>query len=70
MIPVIVQISIMSLGLRFAGAVIEPLGDSKMSSFVTSLGKNLSLLISVVLAITFLYFVFLILIVCTGNLAL
>ena len=69
-IPVIVQISIMSLGLRFAGAVIEPLGDSKMSSFVTSLGKNLSLLISVVLAITFLYFVFLILIVCTGNLAL
>ena len=40
-----------------------------MSAMVTGLGKNLTLLVSVVLAVTFLYFLFLVLIVCTGNLA-
>ena len=61
---------VLNLSLRFAGAVIEPFGDGRMSALVTNLGKNLTLLISIVLAIAFLYFVFLILIVCTGNLAL
>lgn len=69
-LPVIIQILTLSFGLRFVGAVIEPLGDSRMSSLVNGLGKGLTLLVSIVLAITFLYFVFLILIVCTGNLAL
>lgn len=68
-LPVIIQIIILNLSLRFAGAVIEPLGDDRMSALVTNLGKNLTLLISIVLAITFLYFIFLVLIVCTGNLA-
>lgn len=69
-LPVIVQILVLSLSLRLAGAIIEPLGDSRMSSLVTTLGKGLTLLISVVLAIAFLYFIFIILIICTGNLAL
>lgn len=69
-LPVIIQVLVLNLSLRFAGAVIEPFGDGRMSAFVTNLGKNLTLLISIVLAIAFLYFVFLILIVCTGNLAL
>ncbi len=69
-LPVIIQVLVLNLSLRFAGAVIEPFGDGRMSALVTNLGKNLTLLISIVLAIAFLYFVFLILIVCTGNLAL
>ncbi len=68
-IPVVAQILLLALSLRFAGAIIEPLGDSRMSAMVTGLGKNLTLLVSVVLAVTFLYFLFLVLIVCTGNLA-
>ena len=67
--PVVAQILLLALSLRFAGAIIEPLGDSRMSAMVTGLGKNLTLLVSVVLAVTFLYFLFLVLIVCTGNLA-
>ena len=69
-IPTVVQILMLVLSLHFAGAVIEPLGDSRMSSLVSSLAKNLTLLVSVVLAIAFLYFIFLLLIICTGNLAL
>ncbi len=69
-LPVIVQIIVLSLSLKLAGAIIEPLGDEKMSVMITSLGKNLTLLISVVLAVTFLYFIFLVLIICTGNLSL
>ncbi|MCI8413197.1 MAG: hypothetical protein HFE47_03780 [Clostridia bacterium] len=69
-IPVIVKILVLSLGLRLAGAIAEPLGEGKMSGLVTAMGKNLTLLISMVLAVAFLYFIFLILIVCTGNLAL
>ncbi len=69
-IPTVVQILMLVLSLHFAGAVIEPLGDSRMSSLVSALAKNLTLLVSVVLAIAFLYFIFLLLIICTGNLAL
>ena len=69
-LPIVAQVLLLSLSLRFAGAVIEPLGDSRMSTLVTGLSKNLTLLVSVILAITFLYFIFFILIVCTGNLAL
>ena len=68
-VPVVAQILLLSLCLRFAGAVIEPLGDGRMSALVTGIGKNLTLLVSVVLAVSFLYFIFLVLIVCTGNLA-
>lgn len=69
-LPIVLQLVTLSLGLRFAGAVIEPFGDGRMSSLVTDLSKNLILLVAIVLAIAFLYFVFLLLIVCTGNLAL
>lgn len=68
-LPVLMQVLLLSLSLRFAGAVVEPLGDGRIATLVSNLGKNLVLLVSVVLAISFLYFVFLLLIVCTGNLA-
>ena len=49
-LPVIIQVLVLNLSLRFAGAVIEPFGDGRMSALVTNLGKNLTLLISIVLA--------------------
>ena len=69
-IPSLIQIVVLSLGLRLSGAIIEPLGDERMSGLVSSIGKNLTLLVAIVLAVAFLYFIFLVLIVCTGNLAL
>lgn len=69
-LPVVFQVVLLSLCLRLSGALIEPLGDSRMSALVATLGKNLTLLVSIVLAIVFLYFIFIILIICTGNLAL
>ena len=69
-LPIVLQIVVLSLGLRFAAAVVEPLGDSRISGLIEGLAKNLTMLVSVVLAVAFLYFVFLVLVVCTGNLAL
>ncbi|MDE7395887.1 MAG: stage III sporulation protein AE [Clostridiales bacterium] len=68
-LPIVVQIVVLSLGLRFAAAVSEPLGDSRISGLIEGIAKNLTMLVAVVLAVAFLYFIFLVLIVCTGNLA-
>lgn len=67
-VPIVFQIIIFSLTLNLAGAILEPLGDSRISSLVTGISKNMTLLVAMVLGIAFLYFIFLILVVCTGNL--
>lgn len=66
-IPVLAQIIVFNLSLHLTAAIIEPLGNSKVSSMLTTVAKNTAMLAAIVLAITFLYFIFLILVVSTGN---
>ena len=63
----VLTILVFSLGLKLCGAVLEPLADSKISSFLTAAGKSLSMLIVIILAVAFMYFITLMLVICTGN---
>lgn len=67
-LPVICNILVFSLSLSLAAAITEPLGGGKISSLLSGLSKNMSLLVAILLGTVFLYFIFLVLVVCTGNL--
>lgn len=69
-LPTIASIVIFNLSLQFTSAIIEPLGDKRISNILSQIAKNMSTLIAVLLGAIFLYFIFLVLIICTGNLVL
>jgi stage III sporulation protein AE len=68
--PLIIDIMVFSLALSLLGAVVEPLGLSGVSNILSGIGKSLKSLVAIILGISFLYFVFLLLTICTGNLVL
>lgn len=66
-LPIIIQILLFSLSLKLISAVCEPLGSKSVCGILTGISKSVSALIAIILGITFLYFIFLLLVVCTGN---
>ena len=68
--PILIHIIVFSLSLHLASALSEPLGDERISSLLSDLAKNTKMLIAIVLGVAFLYFIFLILVIATGNLVL
>ncbi|MCL2797764.1 MAG: stage III sporulation protein AE [Firmicutes bacterium] len=69
-VPVLASVAIFNLTLHLSGAIAEPLGDKRISNILSELAKNTGTLFAVLLGAAFLYFVFLILVICTGNVAL
>ena len=69
-VPYIIRITLLSLTLRLTAAISEPLGSSEITGVIGSFGKNLTVLIAIILGVTFMYFVFIMLIIATGNLSL
>ncbi|MDR2201799.1 MAG: stage III sporulation protein AE [Clostridiales bacterium] len=65
--PLVVKIIVFNLSLYLASAIVEPLGNAKISAMLAALSKNTGMLIAVVLGTGFLYFIFLILVISTGN---
>ncbi len=66
--PLIVQIVLFSLSLKLIAAICEPLGSKSICNILNGISKSVSSLIAIILGFIFLYFIFLLLIVCTGNL--
>lgn len=69
-VPYIIRVALLSLSLRLTAAIAEPLGCKEISGAIGDFGKNLTMLISMVLGVAFLYFLFVMLIIATGNLSL
>ena len=67
-LPVVIEIALTVLLLKLVCALTEPF--SSVSDTITSMVAPLTLLISVILGVVFCYFIFLILLVCSGNLVL
>lgn len=65
-IPV-VKLVVFMLMLKFCAAVLEPLADSRISNFMSMLAKSISLLIVIVIGVSFMYVVMTGLVVGTGN---
>lgn len=65
-VPVI-KIALFSLALKLTAAVLEPVADSRISNFLTSVSKAMTMLIVLLVGVAFLYLISVGLIMCTGN---
>lgn len=63
----VVQIAILSLCLKLTSAILEPIADGKITSFVSSISKSITMLVVVILAVSFLYFLLIGLVMSTAN---
>lgn len=68
--PIISKAAMFTLVLKLTAAACEPLGGDKFSNIMTSISKSSTLISTVVIAMTFLYVMFLSMLVCTGNIGL
>ncbi|MDE6401803.1 MAG: stage III sporulation protein AE, partial [Clostridiales bacterium] len=68
--PVISKLAVFTLTLKLTAAIAEPLGGDRFGSVLTSVSKSSSMIATVVIAMTFLYVLFLSMIICTGNIGL
>lgn len=64
----VLQLVLFMLSLKFMAGVIEPIGDSKVASFISDVSKSMSLLIALIVAVSFMYLVLTGLIMCSANL--
>lgn len=62
----IVQLVLFRLVLKFTGACLEPLSDNRISNFVSDLAKVFIMPIVMILAVAFMYVVFVGLVMCTN----
>jgi len=66
-LPVVINIIVFSLSLKLAAALSEPLGNERISKYLTLVSKHMTTLLAILLGIAFLYFIFIMLIIFTGN---
>lgn len=64
----ILNIAIFMLALKFMAGIIEPIGDKKISNFISDLSKSMSMLIALLVAVSFMYVVMTGLVMCSANL--
>lgn len=63
----IVKIVVFILVLKLAAAILEPLTDLRISDFIYTVSKSLSMLIVMILGVAFMYLITVGLIMCTAN---
>ena len=63
----ILQILSFSLGLKFVSAIIEPVTDERITSFMSSVSKHINMLMVAILAVAFMYFICVMLLIFTSN---
>ena len=66
-IPTFVRILVLAILLKLASAIIQPMGASKISDFLTQVSKLLFYLIGILLVISFMYILSVGLIMCVAN---
>lgn len=69
-VPTLLSLIFLSLSLKLASGVCETLGNDKISTMLSSVSGSVGLLVAVLLGIVFLYFVFMLLLILSGNLVL
>ncbi|MFR1564922.1 MAG: stage III sporulation protein AE [Christensenellales bacterium] len=69
-VPVLFKVIIVSLALKLAGALTEPFEGGRIAGLLNSVSSAVNLLVAIICGIVFLYFVFLLLVIASGNLVL
>lgn len=67
-VPIILQIVVFGIGINFLSAVAEPIGCEQISVLLGQISKCIKLLSACLFGVAFLFFIFIILMVLTGNL--
>lgn len=68
--PFVINLAVLGLSLKLAAAVVEPLGNSRVSELLGGLSKSVGTLAAIIIGLAFLYFILLLLVISTGNIAL
>jgi len=63
----VIKIAVFMLGLKLAAAITQPIGDARISNFLTSINKSFSMLVAVLIGAAFMYFITIGLVILTGN---
>ena len=63
----LLQFIVYNLFLKLSAAVVEPIGDSEISDFLSSLSGTINYFTAGLLAVGFMYFVTVLLLVCSSN---
>ena len=63
----IIQLVVFMLALKLMAGIIEPMGDGKIAGFVNTLAKNMTMLISMIVAVSFMYVILTGLVMCSAN---
>ncbi len=64
----VISLILFMLSLRFMAGIIEPIGDKKTANFVSDISKSMSMLIALIVAVSFMYMVMTGLIMMSANL--
>ncbi|MBO7527887.1 MAG: hypothetical protein J6T74_08390, partial [Clostridia bacterium] len=56
-----------SLLMKLVSAILEPIADSRVTSFVSDVAKTISTLIAIILGVAFMYLIVVGLIMCLLN---
>lgn len=63
----VLELFVLKLGLNLTAAVLEPIVDKRISNFIMAVSKTLIMLLTTILAVAFMYFIMIGLIVSTAN---
>jgi stage III sporulation protein AE len=63
----VIQILVLKFALNLSAAILEPIVDKRISDFIMSVSKTLVMLLATILAVAFMYFIMVGLIISTGN---
>ena len=63
----VVKISLFMLGLKLVAAIVEPVTDPRIPSFLTMVSKNLKMLIVCIVGVGFMYFITVMLMILSCN---
>ena len=63
----VLKIALFGLGLKLTAGIAEPVGNSKITDFLTSVSKNLSMLTAAILSVAFMFFLALMMLIVSSN---
>ena len=63
----VLRILVFSLGLKFVAALVEPITDSRITKFLNATSKNLNVLTACLVAVAFMFFLTVMLMIFTSN---
>ncbi len=63
----LIEMMLFMLMLKLVAGIVEPLGNKQVANFISSLSKSMVLLLVLVIAVGFVYFIMLGLVMCSAN---